>query len=178
MYTIYKVTNIINNKSYVGFTIKNPPQKRWMEHISHMKRGCQYHLHRAIRKYGPDKFIFEVLEEGEDPEIGKSQRESYWISFVHPEYNKTNGGEGCLGYKHTEETLKRLSVPKTDQHREKIRQSLQGKVYSDTRRRNMAENCPKNSLGKKWYHDPNTKKETYVIEGTQPSAIIEGRSKG
>ena len=63
---IYKITNILNNKIYIGQTIRQP-SLRWNEHKSESlcstsKHGRLYHLHCAIRKYGVDSFIFEVID--------------------------------------------------------------------------------------------------------------------
>jgi hypothetical protein len=41
----------------------------------------------------------------------------------------------------------------------------------------MSINCPKNSLGKKWYNNPITKEEKYFIFGQQPENFILGRLK-
>jgi uncharacterized protein YifN (PemK superfamily) len=65
--------------------------------------------------------------------------------------------------------------PKTKEHREKIRNSLLGKKYTEERCKNMSKNCPKNSLGKKWYHNIETKEEKYFIFGQQPENFILGR---
>lgn len=69
---IYKITNILNNKIYIGQTIRQP-SLRWNEHKSESlcptsKHGRLYHLHCAIRKYGVDSFIFEVIDECPDNE--------------------------------------------------------------------------------------------------------------
>jgi hypothetical protein len=56
---IYLVTNTINTKPYIGQT-KKPIEKRWNEHkISKYNN----HFHRAIRKYRPENFIIELIEE-------------------------------------------------------------------------------------------------------------------
>ncbi len=102
MFTIYQITNTLNGHSYIGFT-QQPPTKRLREHINNTKQGVlDYHLYRAMRKYGIKNFSIAVLEEGWDPKTGKDIREPYWISVLNPEYNMTKGGDGVLGYRHTE----------------------------------------------------------------------------
>lgn len=64
---------------------------------------------------------------------------------------------------------------KTEEHKLKIKKALTGMKYTKERCEKMSVNCPKNSLGKKWYHDPITKIEKYFIEGTQPVNFIKGR---
>jgi group I intron endonuclease len=102
MYIIYQVTNIVNKKSYVGFT-SQLPEKRWYQHLWEAKNRRVTPLYASIRKYGEDKFLFSILEEGLDLDIGLKIREPYWISVIKPEYNLTEGGEGSPGYKYTDE---------------------------------------------------------------------------
>jgi group I intron endonuclease len=94
VFTIYQVINKLNGESYIGFTTKNPPILRWMNHQWDAKNGSQVHFHRAVRKYGEKEFEFSILEEGWDTKIGLNIREPYWISVLKPEYNSTSGGEG------------------------------------------------------------------------------------
>lgn len=58
---LYKITNLINNKVYIGQTIH--PNKRWWEHCFHAKqKDDNLPIHLAIAKYGKENFKFEVLE--------------------------------------------------------------------------------------------------------------------
>lgn len=100
MFTVYQVTHTSTGKSYIGFTSQNPPIKRWEEHQAKARLGSKHHLHRALRKYGAKKFVWSILEQGWDPQLGLDIREPYWISVLKPEYNETAGGEGTLGLKH------------------------------------------------------------------------------
>ena len=60
-YTIYKITNILNNKSYVGITSKTV-EKRFKEHLKKVKNGSLTKFHQALREYKTDTFILETLE--------------------------------------------------------------------------------------------------------------------
>ena len=64
---------------------------------------------------------------------------------------------------------------KTKEHRNKIKEALSGMKYTKDRCKNMSLNSPKNSLGKKWYHDPVTKQQKYFIQGQQPEGFVLGR---
>lgn len=58
---IYKITNTINGKLYIGKTIKDL-DFRWQEHLKHAKRGkLKYALYNAIRKYGEENFTVEKI---------------------------------------------------------------------------------------------------------------------
>lgn len=106
---IYKITNLKNNKIYIGFTI-NEIQVRLRNHIRASRQNKKRHtyLHSAIRKYGEDFFIIEEIEQGVNKKLLK-EREKYWIEYFKPDYNLTKGGEGCLGYKHSKETKTKIT---------------------------------------------------------------------
>lgn len=92
---IYKITNKINNKSYIGKTSHLNPLKRWEEHLKDSKKKLKSKrpLYSAINKYGEDNFIFEIIEETNIPE----EREVFYINFYKTYktgYNATLGGDG------------------------------------------------------------------------------------
>lgn len=90
---IYKITNIENEKSYIGQTI-HAPEKRFKEHLNRALRGeTFYPLANAIRKYGKDSFIIEILGEYQANEL--NDWEKYWINYYNTferGYNATIGG--------------------------------------------------------------------------------------
>lgn len=92
---IYKITNRLNNKSYVGKTTKPSINDRWISHLYDAKR-YKTKLYNAINKYGPENFIIEVVEVVPDdcPIVLLNEREIYWIKELQPEYNMTKGGDG------------------------------------------------------------------------------------
>ena len=88
---IYKITNIINHKVYIGQTV-NTLKNRWNKHCH--SSGCRI-LYNAILKYGKDSFTQEVIEE--IPIEKLDEREIYWISFYKSNektfgYNILQGG--------------------------------------------------------------------------------------
>ena len=105
---IYLITNKINNKKYVGKTIKSL-STRFYNHLYASKNGSTTYFHKALRKYGEDNFIIEELDRCNIDILGEKEIE--WISSLKPEYNQTLGGDGgILGYSHTEETKELLSL--------------------------------------------------------------------
>lgn len=101
---IYKITNKINNKIYVGQTIKTRPTDRFSQHryiARHLEqeKNSSY-LHQAMAKYGVDNFTFEIIETVKNDEL--NEREQYWIDFYNsltPQgYNLTTGGEGTPNF--------------------------------------------------------------------------------
>lgn len=99
MIGIYKITNIINGKSYIGQSTNI--HRRWQAEIADSNNiNCHsydYPLMRAFRKYGIDNFKFEIIEECRSEEL--NQKEVYWIdyfdTFFHG-YNQTLGGDTTI----------------------------------------------------------------------------------
>lgn len=93
---IYKITNKINSKVYIGQTIR-PIEQRFHRHINDaMNNIIDTHFARAIRKYGPDNFYIELIDTANNQEE-LIKKEQYWINF----YNSTN-----VGYNETDALYK------------------------------------------------------------------------
>ena len=98
---IYKITNKVNNKIYVGQTIKTV-EKRFQQHKNNSNKDyfSQIVLYQAFRKYGIDNFICETIEEVENEKL--DEREKYWIEYYNSYlegYNSTLGGRTVTLYK-------------------------------------------------------------------------------
>lgn len=97
---IYCITNLVNQKKYVGKTT-NSITKRFKEHCSDSKRErCEKRpLYDAMNKYGVENFIVEELEVVEDDNL-LSEREIFWIkelqTYGSKGYNATKGGDGSI----------------------------------------------------------------------------------
>ena len=104
MCSIYKITNLINNKVYIGQTQQNYLD-RFIQHKSHARRYHSDHkLARAFRKYGDENFKIEEIEKCEYAKL--DEREIYWIDY----YNSTNDKYGyniLLGG----QQQKRIAIP-------------------------------------------------------------------
>lgn len=93
---IYKFTNLINGKVYIGQTRKRL-RDRLADHIWQMKNNPCY-FHKALNKYGITNFDIDILEECENV-IDLNGLEIYWIDFYgstdrNKGYNLTKGGSG------------------------------------------------------------------------------------
>lgn len=91
---IYKITNDINGKIYIGQTSRTLLE-RFKEHDSESKkpRTIGRPFYDAIRTYGIEHFYIEMIEETDQPK----EREIYWIEYYGTfknGYNATFGGDG------------------------------------------------------------------------------------
>ena len=78
---IYKITNQINQKVYIGMTYRTP-QIRFKEHLKDAEeKNYNRPLYNAINKYGKENFSISIIEEVENNEL-LGEREKYWINFL------------------------------------------------------------------------------------------------
>lgn len=104
MYYIYKYTNKINGKSYIGQTNNIQKRKNGHRSAAYNPKDFNYNnaFHLALRKYGEENFDFEIIEEISE-EFGRdylNERERFFIQLFKSHvsengYNITWGGDGC-----------------------------------------------------------------------------------
>lgn len=127
---IYKITNKINGKSYIGKT--NDIVRRWKEH--RYGHGGTSILSKAFAKYGLDNFEFSIICEHnyhtkEEMNRKLSELEIYYIGVYNTfkkGYNATIGGDGISFYNHSQETI------------EKIKESNRGKKASEAKKQKIS----------------------------------------
>ena len=94
MVGIYKIRNKINNKVYIGQSVKI--EERWKSHILSSRQekitNNSQIIHKAINKYGVENFEFSILEECDEASL--DEREIYWISVYDSYYNGYNCTKG------------------------------------------------------------------------------------
>ena len=111
---IYKITNKINGKCYIGQS--NDIIKRWK--TEYKWYHINSHLQSAFNKYGLENFDFEIVEECQPNLL--NEREQFWITVYNSfdrnfGYNKTLGGTGTLGrtFIMSEETKNKIRTANT-----------------------------------------------------------------
>ncbi len=138
---LYKITNKVDNKSYIGVTIKHNYNDRWRKHINCLKykEGCPL-LKNAMKKYGTDQFEFKILIICFDEDVVKYEKEyiKRYNTLSPNGYNLLNGGQlgdGFVGYKHTPETIEKIKEKSKifrennpnhfETYREKLKKSME-----------------------------------------------------
>jgi group I intron endonuclease len=123
---VYAITNDVNDKAYVGLFSGQKLSQRMAVHRWDANGGSQIPLHRAMRKYGVDKFHITSIWSGHIPPENLKILEKYYIRCFQTKipngYNCTEGGDGSFGFKHSEET----------------KQSIRDRVISETTRLKMS----------------------------------------
>jgi group I intron endonuclease len=133
---IYKITNLVNSKIYIGKTIRDH-RIRWSQHkdcARNKQKGglLDTYLYRAMRKHGVDHFNFEVIDQALlDEEL--LEKEMEWIARLDSAnrkigYNGTLGGQSGVPTPETRGKMK--GRPCSPETRAKIGASNRGRVVS------------------------------------------------
>jgi group I intron endonuclease len=141
--SVYKITNTINGKAYVGQTV-NSIQERFRTHCATYSEGKCPALWAAIQNYGKDKFTIELLwsEPGCTIEVldaKEIEMITEHATIVPNGYNLMSGGHGA---RHNEESRKKISDAKKKLWEEKgdeIRAQIKERGVSDETRQRMSE---------------------------------------
>lgn len=163
---IYGYTNLESDKMYIGQTLY--PERRYNEHrYGKYKNGW----HKDYQN-NPEKYEYSVIEY-DVPEDKLDEREIFWISFFNSYnngYNLTEGGNSTRGYKHTEETRKKMSEHHADVSGEK--HPMYGRHHSEEWRQKMSERMKcenhkgeKNPMYGKKHSEETRKKLSDAIKG-------------
>lgn len=109
MKAIYKITNSVNGRLYIGSTVNY--LRRRQTHKSQLRKNKHHSplLQRSWNKYGEDKFIFEIIEEV-DVSNDLLKREQYWIDKISPVLNCLKIVGSPLGRKTSDETKNKISI--------------------------------------------------------------------
>ena len=132
MGSIYKITNTVNGKSYIGQTRHDAMKTRIRDHFAGYGNRI---VKRSIEKYGEDVFIFEILHDGIIPELLDSyeiEAIAKYNALVPNGYNLTTGGGSGS---RSEESRRKISESKKGENH-----PLYGKTHSDETKRKMSEN--------------------------------------
>lgn len=189
---IYFIVNLLKGEIYIGSSVD--VIKRLNNHIDQLlsNKHPNQHMQNSFNKYGRKNFDIMIIEYIEDKNK-LLEREQYWIdSFVkderHRMYNICLHVGNSLGYKHTEESKKKMSKYHTGkklspEHKKAISEANKGEKNSMFGKHRTEEEKRKisgNRIYKKGKDDPRygkpLKKET--IEKRSKTTINNGSLRG
>ena len=155
---IYKITNTINGKVYVGSAVNF--DTRWKEHIRELRKGKHHSsaLQNAWDKYGEEKFEFSIIEECERTRKVLLGREQYWIDTldsVAKGYNIAKTAGSQLGMKQSPEAIAARVKKNTGKKRTPETRARMSEAQSN-RSPEWRANIAKAHIGKK--HSEETRK--------------------
>lgn len=176
IYTIYKATNKINGKHYIGFDSKFPSRKS--SHKNSLKTTTNNKFHRAIKKYGWDNFEWEILYQSKDLDHTKNEMEKFFITefdSYYKGYNSTFGGEGTFGYIRSLEQKKEIGKATSERNigRFWYNNGIENKfchIPPDENWKRGRLNQKPTTEGNKWYNNGKEQKLTK----NPPTGWIEG----
>jgi group I intron endonuclease len=154
---IYKATNVINGKIYIGLTTRSF-KERIIGHRSDALKGSTTYFHNALRKYGFENFEWVVIDECKEfNEL--CCLEQFYIKYFQTNnknfgYNLTKGGEGTFGYKPTYESIQKWKNSLPDRSGEN--NPFYGKRHSKETRKILS-NKRKGKNHRDYRHDLNDK---------------------
>lgn len=165
MKCVYRITNKLNGKTYIGSTINF--KKRIRSHFYNLRKNVHgnRHLQNSFNKHGEDSFIVRILEKvyHTSKVIDKEQK---WVDKLNPEYNickvQVNTSLGIKRSKETREKIRQANLGlKHPEWRNKLKSKAQGgknhwtqtKKFTKKARKNMS-NAQK-KLYKNGYEHPN-----------------------
>ncbi len=126
---VYLITNLVNNKKYVGLTTRNI-KVRWYEHIKKSKQSnlSNISLHKDIFIYGKNNFKIEVLEECLS--INKmcfyERKYIFDLDTIKNGYNQNSGGT----YYEVSDKLKKKSSIESNLSKEVYVYYISGEFFS------------------------------------------------
>lgn len=119
---VYKVTNKLNGKIYIGQTSRSL-NRRMAEHLANHRTS---YFDRALRKYGINNFDIEVIYNAKTKHE-LDEKEQYFIKFFNSKipngYNMTDGGEGQIGIRRFGSTNSHWGKHHSEKAKEKMREA-------------------------------------------------------
>lgn len=149
---IYKVTNKINGKVYIGQTIKTI-EERWRQHQNAaLKHDCQTHFARALRKYGIENFTIEQID-SVTSRNELDEKEIYWIQYYNSfkdGYNSTRGGQHYSSHE-----------KKTDEELAAIKEKLRDSKLGGKNPRAIKVKCRNEKTGEEYHFDSTSEMQEF-----------------
>lgn len=177
---IYKTTNLINNKFYIG-------KKKSPEFLHEKYLGSGKIFKQAVAKYGRKNFAVQLIDTAESLEELDS-KEQYWIAFYNAQdlniaYNIHKGGSGgaisAIPHIQTLEERQKRSISLKLAYREGRHEKISNKGRK--LRKRTAEENKQNSArqqGKVWIHNDALNSQKTVLPCELESHLNEGWALG
>jgi group I intron endonuclease len=122
---IYKITNLVNQKVYIGQTVQKNPKMRWYDHQASARKGKKSPLYNSIRKHGVDKFAWEIIDSTLSVD-DLNKKEAVWLDHYRnltEVYNIREAGNNKL---HSDKSILKMQESQRQAH-DRRRKMMGGK---------------------------------------------------
>jgi group I intron endonuclease len=112
---IYKITNLVNQKVYIGQTVQKNPKMRWYDHQASARKGKKSPLYNSIRKHGVDKFAWEIIDSTLSVD-DLNKKEAVWLDHYRnltEVYNIREAGNNKL---HSDKSILKMQESQRQAH--------------------------------------------------------------
>jgi group I intron endonuclease len=113
---IYKITNTVNGKVYIGQTVQTNPKMRWYAHLADARRGKKSYLLDSIRKYGDKSFVWEIVDIATSVDE-LNAKEEQWLNHYRTQgiivYNNREAGGNKT---HSPESIEKMKAAQKLRH--------------------------------------------------------------
>lgn len=140
---VYKIHSLSHNdRFYIGSAVN--VYKRWVEHLRDLRKNRHHSgkLQNHYNKYGANDLVFSILKRCDIRDL--LEVEQLFLDIYNPWFNVSPTSRGALGIKRSEETKQKMREialkrgPLSEEVKEKIKESLRGRVVTEETRRKIS----------------------------------------
>lgn len=162
---IYLITNTINNKKYVGQTLREDINQRWKQHKA--KKSIGRCLKAAYEKHGVENFLFQIICICFNEDCNKYEEEYIKkYNTISPNgYNLESGGKNNFTHPDTKKLIsEKLKGRKLSEERiEKMKQGMRNYIITDIKRKEINMKISNKLKGKKLSEEEKNKRNKNTI---------------
>lgn len=112
---IYKITNLINGRVYIGQTIQENPKTRWYSHWDYVRKGRKSYLYDSMRKHGMENFSWEIIDRADNIKQ-LNELEAKWLAHYRAIGEVYNNREAGGNKTHSAESIDKMRRVKKEEH--------------------------------------------------------------
>jgi len=190
---VYKATSS-SGKIYIGITIASLKERKRL-HVKEANSGSRFPFHAAIRKYGAEKILWEIIDTATSWKDLCELERKYIAEYDSKKngYNRTLGGDGTYGLKHNDEwctanserrkvyfqdpaNKRKQSISNKKAHTENPNQAKQHSAFTKKRFTEPGERRKVAARMKTFLSDPNNRALHSVQRGARPFLVYKGKN--